>query len=216
MKLINNFFTVIFFFLCAKISAQGIDKLYVGMPDALHPTLTSQQRLELIEYAKAGQNDTTLNRFKKPVFLLKLDTLHQHLMVKNSGSSSFEMKVLDANSNEPIIAIIRTVCAPICHSLIEFYDFKWNRLPVIFPYPQATDWLDLEKAQKSEEGVETFQKILKHTFVSLSFQEEGQVVMASNNSIDFLSDEDKKLVFPCMNTAPLLFQWSDLKWIREK
>jgi len=74
----------------------------------------------------------------------------------------------------------------------------------------------LEKAQKSEEGIETFQKILKHSFVSLSFQDEGQVVTASNNSIDFLSDEDKKLVIPYVNTAPLLFQWSDLKWIREK
>jgi len=216
MKPINNYFTAIFFFFCTLISAQGVDKFYVGMPDALNPTLTSQQRLELIEYAKAGQNDTTFNRFKNPVFLLKLDTLHQHLIVKNSSLSTFEMKILNLGTTEPIIGIIRTVCAPICHSLIEFYDLKWNCIPVPFPYPQATDWLDLEKAQKSEERIETFQKILKHSFVSLSFQDEGQVVTASNNSIDFLSDEDKKLVIPYVNTAPLLFQWSDLKWIREK
>jgi hypothetical protein len=216
MKPTNNFFTVIFFFFCTLISAQNIDKLYVGMPDALNPTLTSQQRLELIEYAKAGQNDTTLNRFKKPVFLLKLDTLHQHLIVKNSGSSTFEMKIMDSGTTEPIIGIIRTVCAPICHSLIVFYDLKWNRLPVSFPYPQATDWLDGDKVQKSEEGIETFQKILKHTFVSLSFQEDGQGVIASNNSLDFLSTEDKKLITPCMNTVPLLFQWNNLKWMRAK
>ena len=52
----NSLLVICFLIVCFQgIMSQSIEKLYVNMPDFLNPTLSKQNRLELLEYHKAGQ-----------------------------------------------------------------------------------------------------------------------------------------------------------------
>ena len=202
--------------LCTEfIAAQNIEKLYVGMPDALNPTLSKQNRLELIEYYKSGHGDSIANRFGKSAHLQTLDSLSSFVQVKNTPSSTFTMKVLRLDDNRPVLGIIRTVCAPVCQSVIEFYDTTWKSIPLQFVIPKAIEWVNKIKVDSADLDLRWVESVLQNSFVSLSFDSVKRVIVAKNNSVDFMSDEDRKLIAPLLVDKPIRFELLNNIWQRK-
>jgi len=197
-----------------NLSAQTIEKYYVNMPDGLNPTLSKQNRLELLEYHKAGQGDSITNRFGNKSFLLSMDTINQLVVVKSTASSTLEMKVLNLSDNTPSIGIIRTVCGPICQSMVEFYDTAWLAIPIQFNMPKATDWLDDTNSIPENVDRQWVLNILENSFISLSFQPASGMIIAKNNSLEFIGEVDRKLIEPLMKDKPLLFLLEGRKWVQ--
>lgn len=197
------------------IAAQNIEKLYVGMPDVLNPTLSKQNRLELVEYYKSGHGDSIANRFGKSAHLLTLDSLNSFVQVKNTSSSSFAMKVLRLDDNKPVLGIIRTVCAPVCQSVIEFYDTTWKPMLLQFILPKAIEWVNKTKVDSADLDMRWVESVLQNSFVSLSFDSVTGAIIAKNNSTDFMSDEDRKLIAPLLDDKPIRFELQNNKWQRK-
>lgn len=191
-----------------------IEKLYVNMPDALNPVLNKQARLELLEYYKAGQGDSVLNRFGKKSYLLSMDTLHNHLMVRNTQSSTFDMKVLSLDDKRKVVGIIRTVCAPVCQSVVEFYDTAWNFVPLRFTMPKAIEWMN-KNTNAEHVDLAWIDNLLETSFVSLAFSSENEAIVAKNNSIEFLSEADRKVVVPMFTDKSVTFWLVNRIWVRE-
>ena len=202
--------------LCTEfIAAQNIEKLYVGMPDALNPTLSKQNRLELIEYYKSGHGDSIANRFGKSAHLLTLDSLNSFVRVKNTPSCTFTMKLFRLDDNRPVLGIIRTVCAPVCQSVIEFYDTTWKSIPLQFVIPKAIEWVNKIKVDSADLDLRWVESVLQNSFVSLSFDSVKRVIVAKNNSVDFMSDEDRKLIAPLLVDKPIRFELLNNIWQRK-
>lgn len=197
------------------IAAQNIEKLYVGMPDVLNPTLSKQNRLELVEYYKSGHGDSIANRFGKSAHLLTLDSLNSFVQVKNTSSSSFAMKVLRLDDNKPVLGVIRTVCAPVCQSVIEFYDTTWKPMLLQFILPKAIEWVNKTKVDSVDLDMRWVESVLQNSFVSLSFDSVNGAIIAKNNSTDFMSDEDRKLIAPLLDDKPIRFELQNNKWQRK-
>lgn len=210
---INYLITFGFFVFLQGLSAQKVDKFYVNMPDALNPTLSKQNRLELLEYHKAGSGDSITNRFGNLTNLISLDTLNNHLVIKNTESSTFEMKVLNLNDSIKSIGIIRTVCGSICHSSVEFYDTAWNLISLQFIMPKAVDWLNEETYSKATIDKMWVENALETNFISLSFDKVQQILIAKNNSLDFLSEIDRKIILPFVIDKVLIYRLKDRTWV---
>lgn len=202
-------------FICGCISSQSVDSFFKKMPDILNPTLSSQNRLELIEYYKAHQGDSILNRFGKKATLKLLDLQNQHLIIQNTPSSTFEMKVNRMIDSTPYIGIIRTMCAPICQSTVEFYDTAWNVLPLKFNTPKTIEWIDARKIDFL--GVDTtwVKKTLDISFITLTFANEDNVLCAKNNTLDFVSAEDRKILKQLVSTKEFLIKLRGKTWLCE-
>ena len=196
--------------------AQTIEKWYINMPDILNPTLSKQNRMELLEYHKAGQGDSIANLFKHQAYLLKFDTLNQHITVKNTPSSTFEMKILNQPDSTVIIGIIRTVCAPVCMSTIEFYDTAWHSIPLRFTMPTAIEWVDINKIPTEKIDLQWVKNLMGVSFVSLSFSDKDQTIQAKNNTLDFLSEVDRKVIAPYVSDKNLSFKLKDRTWQRNQ
>lgn len=193
-----------------------IEKLYVNMPDVLNPVLNKQARLELLEYYKAGQGDSVLNRFGKKSYLLNMDTLHNHLVVRNTQSSTFDMKVLTVDGKKNVLGVIRTVCAPVCLSVVEFYDTAWNSVPLRFTMPKGIEWFHKNvSADQTLDSVWVSNLLNNTSFVSLAFSSENDAIVAKNNSLDFLSENDRKVVAPLLTDKPFTFWLVNRIWVRE-
>lgn len=201
-------------FISVSSMSQTIEKWYVNMPDILNPTLSKQNRMELLEYHKAGQGDSIANIFKNQAYLLKFDTLNQQILVKNTPTSTFEMKILNLPDNSSIIGIIRTVCAPVCMSTIEFYDTAWNVLPVRFYMPSAIEWVDMNKIPAEKIDLQWVRSLMGISFVSLRFSDKDQSVLAKNNTLDYISEEDRKVIAPYISDKSITFKLKDRTWQR--
>jgi len=170
----------------------------------------------MLEYHKAGQGDSIQNVFGNLAYLLTFDTLNNFIAVKNTKSSTFEMKLMKNEQGMPFIGIIRSVCAPICQSSIEFYDTAWNKIPLQFIMPKAIQWVNKEKLAASTDLDKTWvEKALENTFVSLQFDAKNQFIIATNNSVEFLSVEDRKVISPLLNEQPITFQLRDRAWVQK-
>jgi len=198
------------------VFSRNIENCYINMPDRLNPTMTKKIRMEMLEYHKAGQGDSIQNVFGNLAYLLTFDTLNNFIAVKNTKSSTFEMKLMKNEQGMPFIGIIRSVCAPICQSSIEFYDTAWNKIPLQFIMPKAIQWVNKEKLAASTDLDKTWvEKALENTFVSLQFDAKNQFIIATNNSVEFLSVEDRKVISPLLNEQPITFQLRDRAWVQK-
>jgi len=212
-----SFLTVCILVFCnIGLAAQKVDKFYVNMPDDLHPTLSKQNRLELIEYHKAGKGDSIANRFENMAYLVSIDTVSNHLIVKNTASTTFEMKTITLNNNVPAIGIIRTVCGSICQSSVEFYDTAWHLLPIQFTMPKAIKWVNEEIYSTSTLDKVWINNILQTSFISLNFDKTKPIIVAKNNSLDFLCETDRDIISPLINNKLLTFKLVGLNWVQEE
>lgn len=209
----NKIETAIIMLFCwaMTIHAQQLEQMYVNMPDRLNPTLTAQNRLELIEYFKAGQKDTVTNRFGNPVQLLMYDSLNYHLKVQNTPVSVFEMKMFQLKG-QTVIGLIRTVCSPVCQSAVEFYDTAWSPVDVQFTLPKATEWIDYKKINHQVMDTTWLKNALQPDFITLTFQNNGNAVIAENHTPEFLSESEQKDITPFLHSDKLLFDLVSRKW----
>ncbi len=198
-----------------NLTAQNIEKFYVNMPDVINPTLSKQNRLELLEYHKAKQSDSTVNRFGNKAYLVCFDTINQRIVVRNTVSSTFEMKVMMVES-VLIIGIIRTVCAPICQSSVEFYDTTWAPISLQFIMPKAIDWLNEKGFEGQNMDRKWVKSVLENSFISLSFDPIKPEIIAKNNSLEFVSEVDRKLIATILFTKEIILKRDGRKWIPEK
>lgn len=198
-----------------SLLSQTIEDWYVNMPDILNPTLSRQNRLELIEYNKAHQSDIVTNRFGNQAHLLTLDSLNNRIVVKNTSSSIFEMKIFQLEDGSTVMGVIRTVCAPVCLSNVEFYDTAWNLIPLQFTMPKAIGWVDEKNVSIDKVDGQWLKNTMEVSFVSLAFSDKGQLIVAKNNTLDFLSEDDRKIVSPFVIDKPILFKLKGRVWIRE-
>ena len=212
----SNWLTLLMVCFSNGLFAQSVDNLFVKMPDNLEPTLSSQNRLELIEYYKAHQGDTILNRFGKRATLKVMDLLNQHLIIQNTPNSTFELKVNHLANSSPYIGIIRTICAPICHSTVEFYDTAWNTLPLQFRMPKAFEWIDSKQFSSGSNDSTWTKKVLDISFITLTFSNGNNVITAKNNTLDFLNAEDRKVLYKIVEVKDFVFKLKNKTWTREQ
>lgn len=198
-----------------SIIAQTVEKWFVNMPDGLNPTLSKQNRLELLEYYKAGQGDSVTNRYGNQARLVAFDSINQSLVVKNTTNSIFEMKMLDLVDSKKIIGVIYTVCAPICQSYIQFYDTAWNPIPIQFTMPQAIEWLNKDSLENKNLDTQWVGKVLENSFIKFTFDATKNSIIAHNNSLEFMNEIDRKLFQSLMDDKPNVYILNQRTWVRQ-
>ena len=187
------------------LSAQSVGELFKRIPDEMCPTLSKQNRIELIEYFTSGHGDSIANRFGRNAHMLVLDTLNDYIAVASTPISTFEMTVLTRNVDQPLVLVVRTVCGPICKSFVEVYDTTWVKKNLNFKIPTSIEWIKKEAFENSNLDIEWVKRVLGNSFVSLKIDIGSNSIIATNNIISFLSDEEKKLIVPLLEdkTIPI-------------
>lgn len=209
---LKNSFVVLLLVLSASltVNALSVEKLFVEIPNKLIPTLNRQIRFEMVEYFKANGTDSIDNIFRNKSYMLRLDTTLQHIVVKTTHQSFFEMKVLtEPETENTVIAVINTVCAPICHSNIRFFTPDWQPLDITFVAPQILNWLQRDKLADSAYTGPQIEAMLGMEFVKLSFSNDNHSLEAHLTSTQLLNNEQKKIIEPLLSNDPIIFEFSD-------
>lgn len=198
-----------------SVFAQTVEKWFVNMPDGLNPTLSKQNRLELLEYYKAGQGDSVTNRYGNQARLVAFDSINQCVVVKNTSSSTFGMKMFNLEDSSTVIGLISTVCAPVCQSYIQFYDTAWNSIPIQFTMPRAIEWLNKNSLENMNLDKQWVENVLENSFVTLAFDAAKNTIIAQNNSLEFMNEIDRKLISPFINDKPFVYKLNERTWVQQ-
>ena len=177
--------------------AGNVEKYFVTTPQTVLPLLSQKQRIELLEYYKDDKGDSIENRFRKQSRMLLFDTQNQYLKLQTTPSTTFELFILQPDTvTPPVIGIIRTVCAPVCHSSVTFYDSVWQTVPTPFDIPKATAWVDTDALTENEDVAFLMQPFASVNFISLQYDAENATFTAFNNNLDYLNTEEREKISP--------------------
>ena len=213
MKLNINklvFFSLLIFNINFGVQAQDIIKYFTDMPAYLLPSLESSHKLELIEnYQKTGK-DTLENLFGGKVTLLDLDTVADYISIRTTSVSRFEMMLFQREDKSSFIAVINTVCAPVCSSYIHFYDTEWKEIRMEFPKFDNRQWL--KSTDETIDGVK-LQDMIKGIFLEFNFNPHEKSVEVMNNSVQMLGKTEQGQIRPFfMEDKIISVKWKEGKW----
>lgn len=186
--------------------SKNIATYFVDMPLILMPTLESSYRLELVEIFTESGRDTLENSLGSTVTLLNLDTVNQHIAVRSTSVSRFEMQLI-THRNDTLIGIINTVCAPLCSSYIKFYNTDWQEVKVDFPKFSNKSWY---KVDISNDAKKIAERLVKMSLVELAFEPAEKVITAKNNSLENLNEDERASLAESMTKAMLKVPFESL------
>ena len=195
-----------------NLQAQNVIKYFTDMPGYLLPSMESSHKLELIEnYQKTGK-DTLENLFGGKVRMLELDTVSQHISISTTSVSRFEMQILERSDKTKFIAIINTVCGPVCSSYIHFFDTEWQKIRMDFPELTNQHWMKNE--EEMVDGVK-IENLFQSTFIEFHFNSMMNGVVARNNSIEMFDTEKKEKLMPYFRKENMLILFENNTWNRK-
>ena len=195
-----------------NLQAQNVIKYFTDMPGYLLPSMESSHKLELIEnYQKTGK-DTLENLFGGKVRMLELDTVSQHISISTTSVSRFEMQIFQRPDKSSFIAIINTVCGPVCSSYIQFFDSEWKEIRMDFPELTNRQWMKNE--EEMVDGVK-IENLFQSTFIEFHFNSMMNGVVARNNSIEMFDTEKKEKLMPYFRKENMLILFENNTWNRK-
>ena len=217
MRKNKNKLLVLMMFCMGAINAQSLEYLYKNLPDNIDPLLTYKERNEMVEYMKSNQIDTVRNKLGGVAYFLKYDTLHNSVVVRNTSTSLFEMRIINRSSHQPFIAVINSVQGPVLSSSISFYDMSWRTLPMKFVMPRSVEWID-ESLLTSAVNVDHawVRNSMSLNFVSLKFADDSPVLIAENHATERFNEEDGKKVKPFVLSQSILYEYKEDAWVKMK
>ena len=208
--------TLLFAFLCTisfSANAQKVGELFLSMPDKILPTLSKQQRFEMLEYSKLNRRDSVKNKFNVYVSIQHYDSINQLITFNTTKNNLTEIKVFEMEDATPVVAIINTVLQPVRLSTIQFYHLNWQPLTLFSDIPTAKQWLISENTENAEIDLDWLNKHLENSYLSFTFSKEKPAIKVENHLVDFLSIEDKKIIANLLSNKPLIYKLSHKQFV---
>ena len=103
--------------------------LFAAAPDSIFPLLSTNNRLDCIDFIENNMEAKVKNRLDQPVTMTALTDSYLHL--KPSEKSTAEIKVLDDST----FCLISTCMGPAPDSRIAFYTHEWKPATIRFALP---------------------------------------------------------------------------------
>lgn len=212
-KILTKLLTVIFLIIgLPKIQSQNISEFFLKMPTSLAPTLSEQQRFEMLEYYKSNKSDSTRNRYGNYVKVLYLDTINQQLRAKTTENNLIEIKLFKTHEGEVVVGIINTVLSPVEVSNIQFFDSNWQISKIEFTIPNASIWLTNNALDSINMNENWLKSIVEQKFVKLDFSKTDSQIIVRNQVLNFVTQENKKELSDLMDNQPLVYELNENKW----
>lgn len=208
--------TLLFAFLCTisfSANAQKVGDLFLSMPDKIVPTLSKQQRFEMLEYSKLNRRDSVKNKFNEYLSIQHYDSINQLITFNTTKNNLTEIKVFEMEDATPVVAIINTVLQPVRLSTIQFYHLNWQPLTLFSDIPTAKQWLISENTEIADIDIDWLNKHLVNSYLSFTFSKEKPAIEVENHLVDFLSIEDKKIIANLLSNKPLIYKLSHKQFV---
>ncbi len=186
--------------------AQDVDALFVAMPDGGIPQLESAWRKDLVDLYNSGKEARLKNTMNGFSTLKKMT--QDYLLLQVTDRSTIEIKLLPLVNNTKVICMVKTVCAPVADSRVEFFTTEWEPLDASDMFvPVAADWFIKEDADRNSVAFLDAASHLDMDLMEYRLSPDSLTLTATYTTPQYLSSEDRKCVAPFLKESPKVYVW---------
>jgi hypothetical protein len=188
-------------------------ELFKQMPDSLMPYLTTNNKLDMLDFIDAGMEAKVTNKFDGESILCELDSTY--LRLKLNTSVEVEMKLLSSSnilndSTKHIICLVTTYGDLIKESVLNLFTSKWNPIEHDITKSKLISYVIHKPDTMSELTYNNVKNIPDDYLITLSL-DKNENSMSVSASTTLLSTDDSTKVIPIISTKRLLWNGKTFK-----
>lgn len=212
-KLTTTLLCLLVFLLNINSQNMHMAKLFKQMPDSLMPYLTTNNKLDMLDFIDAGMEAKVTNKFDGESILCELDSTY--LRLKLNTSVEVEMKLLSSSnllndSTKHLICIVTTYGDLIKESVLKLFTSKWNSIAHDITKSKLISYVIHKPDTMSELTYNNVKNIPDDYLITLSL-DKNENSMSVSASTTLLSTDDSTKVKPIISTKRLLWNGKTFK-----
>lgn len=203
------------FVFLSNINSQNMHmaELFKQMPDSLMPYLTTNNKLDMLDFIDAGMEAKVTNKFDGESILCELDSTY--LRLKLNTSVEVEMKLLSSSnilndSTKHLICLVTTYGDLIKESVLKLFTSKWNSIAHDITKSKLISYVIQKPDTMSELTYNNVKNIPDDYLITLSL-DKNENSMSVSASTTLLSTDDSTKVKPIISTKRLLWNGKTFK-----
>jgi len=192
------------------VNAQTISELFVKSSEQEFLTLTSNNRLDLIDLYKAGQKAVVKNLLDDTCSLVRLTDNYLQIKV---GENTTEIFLLPMINDSKIVGLIQTVCAPVCDSRLEFFTTTWKKMDnsAFITLAEKNDFIK-KGINQEDENIKNALIPLDISLMKLRYEPDKQELHQFYTTPEYLSETEMAKLTPYFTGTPKLFKWNQIRF----
>lgn len=212
-KLTTTLLCLLVFLLNINSQNMHMAELFKQMPDSLMPYLTTNNKLDMLDFIDAGMEAKVTNKFDGESILCELDSTY--LRLKLNTSVEVEMKLLSSSnllndSTKHLICIVTTYGDLIKESVLKLFTSKWNSIEHDITNSKLISYVIHKPDTMSELTYNNVKNIPDDYLITLSL-DKNENSMSVSASTTLLSTDDSTKVKPIISTKRLLWNGKTFK-----
>jgi len=137
--------------------------LFVSMPDSLLPMMTTNNRLDCIDFIENQMVAKVKNRLDEYVELKKLTT--DYLLLETSEVSRVEMKLVQTSDTTCHVCVVNTYLGPVADSHVAVFDERWQAVKDVVVRPSVDDFFPAIPTESQEKMKEVLAMLNEMPFL---------------------------------------------------
>lgn len=212
-KLTTTLLCLLVFLLNINSQNMHMAELFKQMPDSLMPYLTTNNKLDMLDFIDAGMEAKVTNKFDGESILCELDSTY--LRLKLNTSVEVEMKLLSSSnllndSTKHLICLVTTYGDLIKESVLNLFTSKWNSIEHDLTKSKLISYVIQKPDTMSELTYNDVQNIPDDYLITLSLDKNENSISVSA-STTLLSTDASTKVKPIISTKRLLWNGKTFK-----
>lgn len=212
-KLTTTLLCLLVFLLNINSQNMHMAELFKQMPDSLMPYLTTNNKLDMLDFIDAGMEAKVTNKFDGESILCELDSTY--LRLKLNTSVEVEMKLLSSSnllndSTKHLICLVTTYGDLIKESVLNLFTSKWNSIEHDITKSKLISYVIQKPDTMSELTYNNVKNIPDDYLITLSL-DKNENCMSVSASTTLLSTDDSTKVKPIISTKRLLWNGKTFK-----
>lgn len=182
------------------------------MPDSVMSLLTRNNCLDFIDFYDAKMEAVVTNRLEGKSRMTSLS--EDFVQISYTASTDVAMKLLPLNDSTDVLCMVTTVKTSVGDSRVAFYDNQWRQLDVAsyITEPRIEDFCCTVHGDSSQwvwNKMDVF-------FRTYRLDAENTNLECVLTAPDYLSKEDREEVAPYVCQGPLVYRWTNGRYLRDE
>lgn len=201
---------IITLFAAISVSAQNIGEVFLTMPEDIIFGLEAAGKEKLV----SNHDDTTGIVVDRGVLgeIERLAISDDFISLQTSEAGTIQIKLLPLINDSKIICVVKTVCAKVCDSQIQFYTTKWMPIPQGDLFPKKDkDWFIKSDIDRNNQDFQNAYAALDMNPIVITLSAEDTSLEASYDIENYLTADDYKKIEPYLIDSKK-FVWDKLSY----
>ena len=201
------YFSVIASF-CIFISyAQDAASVFIDMPRNKIMLLADESRKSMVDLYTSGSQAKMTNVFGGESILTELTS--DYLKLQLTDQNTFELRLLPSSGDsDKVVCVVRTACAPVCDSRIEFYSLRWEAMSAEELMPVFNSEVFLNDKDSGSEARTNALTALETSFFKYELNAANTNLTVSYTTPFFPGKEEREQLAPYLLDRSLVFHWT--------